>query len=237
MKTRLLMIIIVTTIVIAAVMVLFTSINHESPNRQISCGEDFIQHGNGCVLDPKSMEPNTIMIYHISENTAGTRLAVVPQTLIIDFEENNSITWVNQGIFTANVTDHERGLWGIDEIKPSMQKSIQFNSTGFYSFLVIAGMEGEVGRIVVLGDDVDSLSVGNRVKMGKAIISSNFQEHQEIVSVGGGGGAEIGVHITIHEKELELHEDAMSYYHEKYSKIIPFDVPIIIDFGEPIRLD
>ena len=51
----------------------------------------------------------------------------------------------------------------------------------------------------------------------------------------GGGGAEIGVHITINEKELELYEDAKSYYYEKYSKMIPFDVPIIIEFDEPIR--
>jgi len=230
------MIIIAATVVITAVIILFTPINHESSNKQISCGEDFIQHGNGCVLDPKSMEPNTIMIYHIPENTSGTRLAIVPQTLVIDFEENNTITWVNQGIFAAKVTDHESGMWGIDEIKPSMQKSIQFNSTGFYSFLVVADTEGEVGRIVVLGDDMDSLLVGKKIKMAKAIISGNFPEYPELVGVGGGSG-EIGVHITINKKELELHEDAKSYYYEKYSKIIPFDVPVIIEFGEPIRLD
>jgi hypothetical protein len=34
-----------------------------------------------------------------------------------------------------------------------------------------------------------------------------------------------------------LHEDAKSYYYEKYSKIIPFDVPIIIEFGEAIRME
>ncbi len=236
MNTILLAIIIVVAAVMSIIILSSTSINHESPNKQTSCDENFIQHGNGCVLDPKSMEPNTIIIYHIPENTAGTRLAVVPQTLVIDHQKNNTITWVNQGIFTVNVTDHERGMWGIDEIKPSMQKSIQFNSTGFYSFLVVADMEGEIGRIVILGDDVDSLSVGNRIKMGKAIISDNFHEYPELVSVGD-GGAEIGVHITVNEKELESHKDAESYYHEKYSKIIPFEVPIIINFGEPIKLE
>ncbi|MDH3361497.1 MAG: hypothetical protein OEL56_03760 [Nitrosopumilus sp.] len=40
---------------------------------------------------------------------------------------------------------------------------------------------------------------------------------------------------TINEKELEPHEDIKSYYYERYSKIIPFDVPIIIDFVESIR--
>jgi len=237
MKTKLLMIIIAATVVITAVIVLSTSINHESPNKQISCSDDFIQHGNGCILDPKSIEPNTIIIHHVTENTAGTRLAISPQTLVIDMEENNTITWVNQGIFTAKITDRERGLWGIDEIKPSAKKLIQLNSTGFYSFLVVADVEGEVGRIVALGNNVDSLSVGNRAKMAQAIISDNFREYPELVGVGSGGAPGTGVSITINEKELKLHEDAKSYYYEKYRKIIPFDVPITIDFGEPIRLD
>jgi len=61
-------------------------------------------------------------------------------------------------------------------------------------------------------------------------------KYQELVSVGG-GSAEIGVHVTINNKELELHEDAKSYYYKKYSDLIPFDVPIIIEFGEPIRAE
>ncbi|MCH7560195.1 MAG: hypothetical protein IIC67_02300 [Thaumarchaeota archaeon] len=234
MKTRLLIILGTIAIFVVFVIVYGVSVmESESKPKTIFCDNDFIQQGNGCILDPKSIEPNTIVIYHVTEKN-GIRLAIAPSKLVIDFEENNTITWINQGIFTAKVTDRERGLWSIDEIKPSMQKSIQLNSTGFYSFLVVADMQGESGRIVVLGDDVDSLSVSNRIKMGKAIISSNFREYPELVSVGG-GGAEIGVHITINEKELELHEDAKSYYYEKFSKIIPFDVPIIIEFGEPIR--
>ena len=67
---------------------------------------------------------------------------------MIDVEENNTITWVNQGILTAKITDRERGLWSIDKIKPSAKKSIQLNSTGFYSFLVVVDVEGEIGRIV-----------------------------------------------------------------------------------------
>lgn len=43
------------------------------------------------------------------------------------------------------------------------------------------------------------------------------------------------VTYTINEKELEPLEDIKSYYYEKYSKIIPFDVPIIIDFGGSVR--
>ena len=237
MKARLLAIMTVVAAVVSIIILLSTSANHEFQYKQISCRGNFIQHGNGCVLDPKSIEPNTIIIQHVTENTAGTRLAISPQTLVIDLEENNTVTWVNQGIFTAKITDRERGLWGIDKIKPSAKKSIQLNSTGFYSFLVVADVEGEVGRIVALGKNVDSLSVGNRAKMAQAIISDNFREYPELVGVGSGGAPGTGVSITINEKELELHEDAKSYYHEKYRKIIPFEVPITIEFGEPIRLD
>jgi len=233
MKTRLLLIIGILTLAVFAIAYGVFAIESESKPKTIFCDNDFIQQENNYILDPKSIEPNTIVIYDVTENT-GTRLAISPSTLVIDFEENNTITWVNQGICTATVTDRERGLWGIDEIKLSTQKSIQFNNTGFYSFLVVAGIEGKSGRIVVLGDDIDSLSVGNRIKMAKAIISNNFRENPELVGVGG-GGAEIGVHITINEKELELYEDAKSYYYEKYSEMIPFDVPIIIEFDEPIR--
>ena len=234
MKTRLLIIVGIVALVVFVIVYGVFAIESESKPKTIFCDNDFTQQGNGCLLDPKSIEPNTIIIYHVTENT-GTRLAIAPNTLVIDFEENNTITWINQGIFTAKVTDRERDLWTIDEIKPSVQKSIQLNSTGFYSFLVVAGMEGESGRIVVLGDDVDSLSVNSRAKMAQAIISGNFREHPELVGVGSGGAPGTGVLITINEKELELHEDAKSYYYEKCSKIIPFDVSITIEFGEPIR--
>jgi len=240
MKTRFLIIIGMISILAVFVFVygVFT-INSESKPQTIFCGDNFIQQGSGCVLDPRlinSIKPNTVMIYQAPEN-AGRRLAIAPSTLVIDFEENNTITWINQGFSSAKVTDRDRGLWSIDEIKPSMQKSISFNSTGFYSFLVVEGFDGESGRIVVLGDDVDSLSVGIRAKMAQAIISGNFSEYPELVGVASGGAPDTGVVIEINEKELELHDDAKSYYYKKYSKIIPFDVPITIEFGEPIRLD
>lgn len=242
MKSRLLKVIGILAFVIFVVVGTF-AIESESKPKTIFCDNDFIQHGNGCILDPESIEPNTIIIYDVTENDR-TRLAVAPNVLVIDFEENNTITWVNQGIFVANVSDKaiipdsvadlERRLWGIDEIKPSMQKSIQFNSTGYYSFFVDADMQRVFGQIVVLGDDVGSLSVDNRAKMAQAIITDNVRENPELTGVGSGRGPGTGISITINEKELELREDAKSYYYEKYSKMIPFDVPIVIEFDKPI---
>jgi len=39
----------------------------------------------------------------------------------------------------------------------------------------------------------------------------------------------------INEKELDKYENAKSHYYEKYSEMIPFDVPITIEFSAPIR--
>ncbi|KER05366.1 hypothetical protein AAA799E16_01995, partial [Marine Group I thaumarchaeote SCGC AAA799-E16] len=50
------------------------------------------------------------------------------------------------------------------------------------------------------------------------------------------GGAEPGIRITIDEKFQETVDDAEKFYYEKYSKMIPFDVPITIEFSEPFML-
>ncbi len=200
--------------------------------------DDEFPHDIQTVLDnvppihPKP-EPNTIIIYDVTENGI-TRLSITLHTLVMNLTDGNIVRFVNNGSTTVNVFDKSKGIWRFDDVKPSSQRVLTINNTEFYEVLVQNSRFGESGRIVVLDNDVDSLSVGDRVKMGKAIISGNFHEYPELVSVGD-GSAEIGVHIAINKKELELHEDAKSYYHEKYSKIIPFEVPIIIEFGEPIE--
>jgi len=178
-------------------------------------------------------EPYTIIIYDVTENDK-TRLSIAPHTLVMNLTDGNIVRFVNDGSTSVNIFDKAKGIWRFDDVKPSSQRVLTINSTGFYEVLVQNSRNGESGRIVVLDNDVNSLFISDRIKMGKAIISDNFREYPELVSVGVGSG-EIGVHVTINKKELELHEDAKSYYHEKFSKIIPFEVPIVIEFGEPIR--
>ncbi len=178
-------------------------------------------------------EPYTIIIYDVTENDK-TRLSIAPHTLVMNLTDGNIIKFVNDGSTPVNIFDKAKGIWRFDDVKPSSQKILTINSTGFYEILIQNSREGESGRIIVLDNDVNSLSVSDRIKMGKAIISDNFREYPELVSVGVGNG-EIGVHVTINKKELELREDAKSYYHEKFSKIVPFEVPIIIEFGAPIE--
>jgi hypothetical protein len=233
MKTRLLIILGISATAFLMGVIVYPFINETT-------FDDDYSHDIQTALDnvppihPES-EPNTIIIYDLTENDR-TRLSIVPHTLVVNLTDSNIVRFVNDGSTTVNIFDKSKGIWRFDDVKPSSQRVLMINSTGFYEVLVQNSREGESGRIVVLDDDVGSLSVGNRIKMGKAIISRNFHEYPELVSVGG-GGAEIGIHVMINKKELELHEDAESYYYEKYSKIVPFDVPIIIEFGEPIRLD
>jgi len=200
------------------------------------CGEKYMLDGlNECILNPEFIEPNTIIIYDVIGNSR-TRLSVAPHVMVMNLTDANTVTFVNNGTTIVNIFDNSKGIWHFDNVSPSSQITLIINGTGYYEVLVQNSREGETGQIVVLGDDVDSLSVRERAKMAQAIISGNFREHHELVGVGSGGAPGTGVSITINEKEFELYEDAKSYYYEKYSKIIPFDVPITIEFAEPIML-
>ncbi len=231
MKTRFLIIIGISVTVFLMGTIVYPFINQTT-------FEDYSPHDIQTALDnippvhPKP-EPNTIIIYDMTEN-GMTRLSIAPHTLVMNLTDGNIIRFVNDGSTPVNIFDKAKGIWRFDDVKPSSQRILTINSTGFYEILVQNSREGESGRIVVLDNDVNSLSISDRIKMGKAIISGDFRKYPELVSVGAGSG-EIGVHVTINKKELELHEDAKSYYHEKFSKIVPFEVPIIIEFGAPIE--
>ena len=188
-----------------------------------------------CILNPEFIEPNTVIIYDVIENS-GTRLSIAPHYIVMDLKDSDTVTFVNDGLTTVNILDNSKGLWSFDNVKPSSQRTLAINGTGFYEFLVQNSRIGQSGEIVALSDNTNSLPVETRAKMAQAIIISNFHEHPELVGVGSGGAPGTGVIITINDKELVLHEDAKLYYYEKYDKIIPFDVPITIEFGKPIAV-
>ena len=77
----------------------------------------------------------------------------------------------------------------------------------------------------------NSLSVELRAKMAQAIVSSDFRKDVGLLSVGS-GSAEPGITIGIHEK-FEDKLNAEQFYYEKYKNMIPFDVPIRIEFHPP----
>ena len=109
-------------------------------------------------------EPNTIIIYDVTEN-GKTRLSIAPHTLVMNLTDGNIIRFVNDGSTTVNVFDKAKGIWRFDDVKPSSQRILTINNTGFYEILIQNSREGESGRIVVLDNDVNSLSVSDRIKM------------------------------------------------------------------------
>jgi len=217
----------------------------------LNCDEKYIQKGNECYLDPAFIEKNTIIIYDGTFNNGEARKLTAPNSLVINLEENDTITWINESIFTVSVEDFTKELygmdyaqnviinkdqhtWKIDEINPQTQKSMQFNNTGIYHYRVDTTNNGDVGDIVVLSKETNSLPVAIKAKMAQSIIHVNIYSIPELISTGSGSGA--GVSIGIDENELEKHNDAYSYYYEYFDNMIPFDVPMIIEFEAPVTL-
>ena len=202
---------------------------------QDTCNEKYMMVGNDeCVLNPEFIKPNTVIIYDVTENS-GARLSVAPHTIVMNLSGKNIVTFVNDGSTTVNILDDSEGIWHFDSVKPSSQRTLIINNTGFYKFLVQNSREGESGEIVAISEDTNSLSVDTRAKMAQGIISSNYYVHPELIGVGSGGAPGTGVLIMINEKELDKYEDAKTHYYAKYRKMIPFDVPITIEFSAPIR--
>jgi len=231
MKTK-----IIAAIIIGAIASLLIIAYGIDTSSYIWCSEGYMLDGlNECILNPEFIEPNTIIIYDVIDNSR-TRLSVAPHVMVMNLTDANTVTFVNNGTTTVNIFDNSKGIWHFDNVPPSSQRTLIINGTGYYEVLVQNSREGETGQIVALSENTNSLPVEIRAKMAQAIIGGNFRELPELVGVGSGGAPGTGVSITINEKELELYEDAKSYYYEKYSKIIPFDVPITIEFAEPIML-
>jgi len=170
--------------------------------------------------------------------------------VLIDLDYTNSVTFVNdsadsvriQEIGENKIVDIPQDAWRTKSIASGEEITMQFNSTGHYEFnvkKVTNFLDGylehhETGEIVVLSNDTNSLSVEIRAKMAQSIVGSDFRKGVGLVSVGS-GSAEPGITIGIHEKFEN--DDAERFYYEKYRNMIPFDVPIRIEFGSPAILN
>ena len=207
------------------------------------CGENYLEVGNGeCELNPEFIEPDTVIIYDVYEKDR-MRLSIAPHTMLVNMTGNDVVVFENDSSNTVNIFvsdgvtpmpifgDNAKGILIFEGIKPSSQMTLEINSTGYYQFLVQNSREGEIGEIVALSENTNSLSVELRAKMAHAIVSSDFRKDVGLLSVGS-GSAEPGITIGIHEK-FEDEPNAEQFYYEKYKNMIPFDVPIVIEFHSP----
>ena len=208
------------------------------------CGENYIEAENGeCNLNPEFTESNTVIIYDIYEKNR-MQLSIAPHTMLVNMTGNDVIIFQNDSSNTVNIfvsdgatpmpifgNDAKR-IQSFENIKPSSQMMLEINGTGYYQFLVQNSREGETGEIVALSENTNSLSVELRAKMAQAIVSSDFRKDVGLLSVGS-GSAEPGITIGINEK-FEDKLNAKQFYYEKYKNMIPFDVPIRIEFEPPL---
>ena len=174
-----------------------------------------------------------------------------PHQVVIDLEQTNVVTFVNnspdpvriQEVGENKIIDIPKTAWHTKTIESGEKLTMQFNSTRHYEFNVkkiTDFLEGyfehhATGDIVVLSNDTNSLPVEIRAKMAQSIVGSDFRKGVGLISVGS-GGAEPGITIGIDEK-FQHRPDAEQFYYEKYKKMIPFDVPIWIEFSAPIVLN
>ena len=200
-----------------------------------NCEPEYMLVGNNeCILDPKLLDKNTVIIYDVTENS-GSRLSIAPHFTIMNLTGNNTVKFVNNGANTVDIFDGFEEKWKFENVLPSSHRILSINNTGYYEFVVQNAYKGQTGVIVALSEDTHSLPVGVRAQMAQNIISSDFESRVELISVGS-GGAEPGITIGINEKFQKKHDDAKKYYFEKYKEMIPFDVPIRIEFSAPIML-
>ena len=210
------------------------------------CGDKYLKIGkNECVLNPEFIESNTIIIYDVLENSR-TRLAITPHHLMMNLTGSDTVMFVNQAANSVNIFVSDgttamplfgntaKNILSFENVNPSSQRTLIINGTGYYQFLIQDSRHGRTGEIVVLSDETNSLPVEIKAKMAQTIVGGDFRKDVGLISVGS-GGAEPGITIGIHEK-FKDEPNAEQFYYEKYKNMIPFDVPIWIEFRAPITL-
>jgi len=231
MKTGFLIIIgIIAILTISVIVYGFFILESESGLKPLLCGKNFIQRGNECFPDINYLDPNTILIYSI-HSPNQIRTTPLPSTSVIFLEKNNTVTWINESGFPVTVYEKEN-KWLIDSIEPKMQKQITFNQTGFYEYFVQNSNDRGHGRLALVSDDTNLLSYHTQLEIARAIVEQD-RDNYPIVGLGI-GNAENSLGIDIDKKYLEENPDAHSFLMKRYTEMIPFDVKITIEFGEPI---
>ncbi|MGD2107120.1 MAG: hypothetical protein PVH93_05880 [Nitrosopumilaceae archaeon] len=233
MKTRFLIIIaIVTSVVIYLPIHYYLFLEIDSTTESLTlCDDGFIKRGNECFPDISTLDPNTILIYPI-HSPNQVRITPLPNTAVIYLEKNNTVTWINESDSPSMIYDREN-KWLIESIEPRMQKQIKFNKTGFYEYFVENSIDRGHGRLALVSNDTDSLPYYTKLEIARAIVEQDLDSYP-IVGLGI-GNAQNSLGIDIDKKYLEENPDAHSFFMNRYTKMIPFDVKITIEFGEPIR--
>ncbi len=171
----------------------------------------------------------------------GNKSRAEPSDLIIHIR-NNTVDFVNRTPATIRIQESGIGeisrehelAWIGPTILPFENGQVVFDKPGIYEWDARKTPTPENplwwdshagGEIVVLADDLDDLSLEDRLRMGRAILANS-----EIpVSGMGVGNAEHALKVSLRSAVYDMLPDAKQYYQDRAEQLIPFDIPIIIE--------
>jgi len=171
--------------------------------------------------------------------------------VIIDFDQTNTITFVNnspnsvriQEVGENKIDEIPKNSWRTKAIVPGESLTMQFNSTGFYEFNVKKITDyfpdylehHATGEIVVFTENMTDYTFAEGLLMGSTFIQDAPRPEIPWQSIGAGNNR--GLEIGIVDSVIEAFPNAYEYYLTKAKSLIPFDVPITIEFSGTISLD
>lgn len=149
-----------------------------------------------------------------------------PNSIILEIGTNNTTYWKNESdIPIALISEDKR--WSTGLLQPNEGKIIKFNETAFYKYHSLPPTAID-GRIAILSDQTKFLPIQEKLAIAREIITVDMGPPITAIGI---GNADNVLDITIHEDELEKNPNAEEYYKKRYQNMIPFEVPIRIEFG------
>lgn len=155
-----------------------------------------------------------------------------PHRIILQIGVNDTTYWKNESDVPIILTS-EDGTWSTGLISPNDGKVVKFNHTAFYKYRGLPSTTIN-GRIAIISDQTEFLPILEKLQIAREIIAVDMGNPITGIGV---GNADNVLDITVHEDELKKNPDAEQYYKKRYHDMIPFDVPIRIEFGHVILTD
>lgn len=149
-----------------------------------------------------------------------------PRSIVLQIGVNNTTYWKNESNIPITLTSEDK-RWSTGLIPPNEGKVIQFNETAFYKYRGLPSTTIN-GRIAILSDQTEFLPIPEKLAIAREIIKVDMGNPITGIGI---GNADNVLDITIHEDELEKNPNAKEYYKKRYQDMIPFEVPIRIEFG------
>lgn len=149
-----------------------------------------------------------------------------PSSIILQIGINNTAYWKNESNIPITLTSEDE-RWSTGLIPPNEGKVIQFNETAFYKYRGLPSTTIN-GRIAILSDQTEFLPIQEKLAIAREIIKVDMGPPITAIGI---GNADNVLDITIHEDELEKNPNAKEYYKKRYQEMIPFEIPIRIEFG------